>query len=608
VAASLRLGERVLVRSDEGPLAAEYAIYDTSDIILQATDPLTVREAGYVTTAGQALERLARAGVTPALATDAAQALSVAVAASFARGRSARAVVSQLGAHELFDGALYNSLGRRYEGAWLDLRALTTALGIEHAPLLLQALHLAAALSEVAPSTPVLLSTAAITRDRRPGERTHAPVPLDGAAALPDALARLGPASRATEVTNDRLLQQALYARVRERTGPDVSPTLRAHLVRLEAALSVHNAPLGPLDDPDLRTLEQQLANGDASGVTDRLDGLQRTHGATLGVRYLRARASLVSGDQPPRTVAESLSDIACAEPTFHEAALAAARAWLAAGENVHARQFARRVAEDASASDGVRLIALELLDASVETGESQVPPSAAPATARTGSSGTPRRYPSLGEVPPPASSVPPASIAPPPAAPEPRVTVVPPLPGAAAPFAPGPTPVPPRPGGDLAESWPLPQGLDEGMLGPSELPRTPDQARIAMTRLSRDIGRDYRLWYGKTLGCDAASLEIVQQHLMHRYAGARPADPVVVWELRRHGAYLSEILARSLGSAWVDVSASEPGEWTMLVPPSTKSCPIGKVYRFVALGQRGRDLVGYYLDLASQARVARRA
>jgi hypothetical protein len=45
-----------------------------------------------------------------------------------------------------------------------------------------------------------------------------------------------------------------------------------------------------------------------------------------------------------------------------------------------------------------------------------------------------------------------------------------------------------------------------------------------------------------------------------------------------------------------------------MLVPPSTKSCPIGKVYRFVALGQRSRDLVGYYLDLTSQARVSRRA
>jgi hypothetical protein len=145
-------------------------------------------------------------------------------------------------------------------------------------------------------------------------------------------------------------------------------------------------------------------------------------------------------------------------------------------------------------------------------------------------------------------------------------------------------------------------------MLGPSELPRTPDQARIQMTRLSRDLGRDYRLWYGKTLGCSLASLEIVQQHLMNRYAGAPPTDPGVVWELRRHGAFLSEILARSLGSTWVDVSPSEPGEWAMLVPPSTMTCPIGKVYRFVALGQRGRDLVGYYLDVASQARAAKRA
>ncbi len=512
---SLRLGERVLVRSNDGPLAAEYAVFEASDIVLQATDPLTVREAGYTTTARRALDRLARAGVTPDLASDAASSLDPLVTESFARGRSARAVASQLRAHELFDGALYDSLGSRYEGAWLDLRALTTALGIDHAPVLLQALHLAAALGEVDPSTPVHLSTAAITRDRRPGERTHVPVALDGAAALPDALKRLAPNTLAIESGNDRLLRRALHARVRERMAQDNSPPLRAHLSRLEAALT------------------------------------------------------LLSGDEPPRSVAEALSEIAYAEPASDDAALVAARTWLAVGEAAHSRHFARRLAEDPSASDGERLVALEILDSTHETGDSEMPPAAA-----------------REEPPPPAPRLP--------AEPAPS-------------FAPEPTPVPPRPDPELVESLPLPEGLDESMLGQGEVPRTPQQARIAMTRLARDLARDYRLWYGTALGCDVRSLESMQQHLMDRFTGAEIGGPVGAWELRRHGAFLSEIIARALGGVWVDIAPSEPRYWAMVVPPSTRSCPIGRVYEFLALGHRGRDLVGYYLDLEAGTRARTR-
>jgi len=138
-----------------------------------------------------------------------------------------------------------------------------------------------------------------------------------------------------------------------------------------------------------------------------------------------------------------------------------------------------------------------------------------------------------------------------------------------------------------------------------NEVPNTPLKARVAMTRLARDLARDYRLWYTKSLRCDVLAVDAIQQHLTRRFAGASISDPAIAWELRRHGAFLSEILARALGSEWVDVAPSEPGYWAMLIPPSSRSWPIGRVYRFVALGHRERDLVSYYLDHEARARSA---
>jgi hypothetical protein len=155
----------------------------------------------------------------------------------------------------------------------------------------------------------------------------------------------------------------------------------------------------------------------------------------------------------------------------------------------------------------------------------------------------------------------------------------------------------------ELVESLALPFGASEATLGVNELPVTPLQARIALTRLARELARDYRLAYGKTLRCNVLAVDAMQQHMAHRFQGAPISDPAVAWELRRHGALLSEIIARALGGAWVDVGPSEPGYWAMVVPPATRTWPIGRVYRFVALGHRERDLVSYYLDLEARAR-----
>jgi hypothetical protein len=201
--------------------------------------------------------------------------------------------------------------------------------------------------------------------------------------------------------------------------------------------------------------------------------------------------------------------------------------------------------------------------------------------------------YPTLGDVPPPeaAQIVPPQqeSSRPPPAAGRRPLRR-----GRLARYEP-----------ELAESLALPLGASESDLGVNELPTTALQARVAMTRLARDIARDYRLWYAKTLRCNILAVDAMQQHLANRFAGAQIAEPAVAWELRRHGALLSEIIARALGGEWVDVAPSEPGYWAMMIPPATRSWPIGRVYRFVSLGNKERDLVSYYLDLEARVRGA---
>jgi len=148
-----------------------------------------------------------------------------------------------------------------------------------------------------------------------------------------------------------------------------------------------------------------------------------------------------------------------------------------------------------------------------------------------------------------------------------------------------------------------LPSGTSEEELGYGETPVTASQARVAMTRLARTLGRDYRLWYGMTLRCNLLALDIVQRHLAQRYVGTSLADPKTTSELLRHGALLSEIMARTLGGVWVDVQPTECGYWAMLLPHSTRCWPIGRVYRFATLGPRDRDLVAYYVDMEKRAR-----
>jgi hypothetical protein len=125
------------------------------------------------------------------------------------------------------------------------------------------------------------------------------------------------------------------------------------------------------------------------------------------------------------------------------------------------------------------------------------------------------------------------------------------------------------------------------------------DEIRSRMTQLARDLARDYRLSYGTTLKTDVVAIEAMQHHLRRRFEHAQRdarASRQFDEELTRHGALLSEILVRTLGARWVDVSSPELGRWVMVVPPSTRVWPIGRVYRFFEQGDREGDLVSFYL------------
>jgi hypothetical protein len=160
----------------------------------------------------------------------------------------------------------------------------------------------------------------------------------------------------------------------------------------------------------------------------------------------------------------------------------------------------------------------------------------------------------------------------------------------------------------ELVEKLPLPDGASEEMLEVGTIPNTPLQARIAMTRLARELGRYYRRRYHTALKTNVVAIEAMQRHLRSLFARV-PSDPKGVRrlkvELLQHGALLSEIVARSLGADWLDVSPSELSSWTMALPTGQPVWPIGRVYRFFRQGHRESDLVSFYLELEADTKSA---
>ncbi len=155
----------------------------------------------------------------------------------------------------------------------------------------------------------------------------------------------------------------------------------------------------------------------------------------------------------------------------------------------------------------------------------------------------------------------------------------------------------------ELAEALSLPPGLHGQPPPRDELPKSVIDARVAFTHMSRELGRDYRQRLRVELRTDTAGIEAMQRYLHDRFADGQIRSREDAYDVRRHGAFLSEILARQLGAYWADIGPSELGYWAMIVGSSLRVFPFGRALRFVQMGHKERDLVSYYLELEGRAK-----
>lgn len=156
--------------------------------------------------------------------------------------------------------------------------------------------------------------------------------------------------------------------------------------------------------------------------------------------------------------------------------------------------------------------------------------------------------------------------------------------------------------GAEGASALTLPDGLS-GVPDPIEtLPRTVLDARVQFTFLARELGREYDEQLGIVLRADISGIEAMQRVLLERYKTRAVTTPEAAADVRRHGAFLSEILARSFGGFWVDIGPSDVGYWAMVVPPGTRVWPFGRILRLIAMQHNERDLVSYFLEIQGRS------
>ncbi|MGH7284575.1 MAG: hypothetical protein ACRELY_23870, partial [Polyangiaceae bacterium] len=153
----------------------------------------------------------------------------------------------------------------------------------------------------------------------------------------------------------------------------------------------------------------------------------------------------------------------------------------------------------------------------------------------------------------------------------------------------------------ELAESMSLPRGA-ETVPEDGSLLRNGLDARVHFTGLARELGKSYRDRFGIELWADVRGIEAMQDKLREIFRDGPPTTPAEVAEARRHGALFSEILVRTAGAEWSDISPTELGYWAMTIPPSTRVLPFGKIARFIAQIQsprsEGGDLLQYYREI----------
>ena len=361
-ACTLHIGSRRVLVSDEGPPAAEFALFDPSDVELEQGDGGTLRESGYRTSAGEAASRLAGAGVTREIAEECATLVRGRVAEAYARGPVVRKLVGLAGPAELFDGGTYDATLRRYEGVWLDLPLLANDAGIARASGVLQALSLMALLLEVARDTPVVLSTGSAD-SLRLGERTLRRHAIAGIDAVPRALFQLSAHAPAPAHASDGPSREAIEAVLKERLVKCATDESRDHVLRLGRLLNERPRPsVGPLADPELWEIDRALMRGNAAAALARVEAREAATGREPGTIYLRARAALALGHESPRLIAQRIGELALSMSNFPEVELLAAQAWNAAGETRVALPFARDLVSNPRVHDELRIAAEAIL------------------------------------------------------------------------------------------------------------------------------------------------------------------------------------------------------------------------------------------------------
>jgi hypothetical protein len=163
-----------------------------------------------------------------------------------------------------------------------------------------------------------------------------------------------------------------------------------------------------------------------------------------------------------------------------------------------------------------------------------------------------------------------------------------------------------PRLGGaadELAEHLPLPAGLGKEARSFDALPKSVLEARVTFTLVARELGVDYRLKRGIELRADVSGIEAMQSVLLEAFPNRGIRTSEDAYELRRHGALLSEILARHMDAQWIDISPADVAYWAMIVPPDVRVWPFGRVARLIEMGHKERDLVSFFFEIQSRAR-----
>jgi Mrp family chromosome partitioning ATPase len=344
----LLVGDRLVSRCDDGLLEAEYALFDRSEVLLSPD----VREEGYMTRAGFARSRLHESKVTADLAYEAFAALRGRMMRPLARSSAVREVIDHLGPYETFQGGRFMASRGRYRGLWLNLDTLAAECPLRSAAVLLQALHLMLVLEEVSEDAPIRLLTSNTGKEMGAGGRTWRRVDLELVQRLPWVLREMQAPAGSADGHDEAEVREDILRDLRARAA--ATAVAQPRLATLAAAIartgSTPPAPPSPAD------------SGGAADIA-----------ATL-----RQYNDLLHGSDSLRSVAQSLS--ARVEQTpVPDLAILAARAWLAAGEPSFARHFASLVVDNASAADDLRVLALEIVEATGRTLEASRPPPATP-------------------------------------------------------------------------------------------------------------------------------------------------------------------------------------------------------------------------------------